>query len=80
MKTIEERAFASMVTRKREQIDNKAPKEKFMCDVYMNGFKNGANEVLEEACKFIVESHLKCGLKLEYAQQQAYQFKHKFGL
>lgn len=42
--TIEERAFASMSTRKREQIDNNAPKEKFIGDVYINGYCNGAKE------------------------------------
>lgn len=41
MATLEEKAFASMVTRKREQISNNAHSERFMGDVYCNGFKNG---------------------------------------
>lgn len=44
MATIEERAFASLITRKREQIDNNAPKEKFIGDVYINGYIAGATE------------------------------------
>lgn len=44
MATLEEKAFASMATRKREQISNNTSPEKFIGDVYCNGFKNGYAE------------------------------------
>lgn len=49
MATLEEKAFASMATRKREQISNNAPPERFMGDVYCNGFKNGYSEGYKDA-------------------------------
>lgn len=48
MATLEEKAFASMVTRKREQIDNNASPEQFIGDVYCNGFKNGYRAAIAE--------------------------------
>lgn len=48
MATLEEKAFASMATRKREQISNNVPPERFMGDVYCNGFKNGYRAAVTE--------------------------------
>lgn len=76
--TIEQRAFASLETRKREQIDNNAPKEKFIGDVYINGYYNGAKEQrkidINNAITFLRqygEGDFSCWEEFEYVFRKA---------